>query len=942
MKKLISIILLAAFGMVNNFAQIDLSAVKFPDKSNSDLSKKVNAEIKYGDYLSGKINPLLNLLLNKVSNHRGTVNEIYGSLNQLSKIIYFYQGTEEEIIVPVFIRTNSPDLTEGTISSLGGKVGTIANNIITAHLSASTIKLIAELPEVIYVDASGVSKPLLDVSRTETKVDQLHNGSGLPRPYKGNGVIVGVLDTGIDWKHQDFRNAGGNRIRYLWDMSSTGTPPPGFSYGTEYTKAQLDANQCQQIDGDDGGGHGTHVAGTAAGNGGALPNYIGMAPESDILFVKGYVNGGFSNTNTVDGCNYMFQKAQQLGKPAVINLSLGGHFGPHDGTSLYEQALSNLTGNGRIIVAAAGNEGGSPIHLSYSVAGSSYNNSNETFFELYNNASFVAADMWYNGGNISVGLAAYYIDNGQLVLIGYTNGVPPGQKIEDVAFNVGGHVYGYVTIDATGVNNPNNFANEVVVVIDGHNGQVNIGDVFWSIYTYGTGTFDAWSLGQGVFSTYAGQPWIKPGDDQKTIGMPGTSNKLICVGSYVTKTQWVDINGVTQYQPGNPIMGKISGFSSMGPSRDGRLKPDIVAPGEVIVAAYSSFLTQTPAQNILLGGKHQKMQGTSMASPHVAGVVGLLLEKNPALNYDQVVSILKNSAKRDSYTGTSPNNTYGYGKLDAYNAFANTPGGGGGQTVIIQEGFDGSFPPSGWTKQVSNLNYTWIQGNPQNNNFNQIDPTSVHSAICPWVAQNQNEWLITPSFNLESGSASIEFYAGYSTQWLSGATLKLHISTDGGSNWNQIWTADNDGQGWIWRNKVVDISSYSNRQNLKLGWQYVGNDGDLVGLDGVKLLGSVTDVEDDLLLVSSYLLEQNYPNPFNPSTVISYQLPVSGNVTLKVFDILGNEIATLVDEFKSAGRYQMSFNIQSSANKKQLSSGVYFYKLKAGDYSAVKKMLLIK
>jgi len=947
MKKLITILLFAAFGMANSFAQFDFSEINFPDKSKTDLTKMVKTEISYADNLSSKISPMLNLFLNKVLNHKGSAIELYESLNQLSQIIYFYKGAEDECIVPVFIKTNSVESTEGAISSLGGKVGTIADNIITAQLSVSTIRLIAELPEVIYVEASGISKPLLDVSRTEAKVDQLHNGSGISRPYKGNGVIVGVLDTGIDWKHQDFKNAGGNRIRYLWDMSTTGNPPPGFSYGTEYTKAQLDANQCQQIDGDDGGGHGTHVTGTAAGNGGALPNYIGMAPESDILFVKGYINGGFPNTNTVDGCNYMFQKAQQIGKPAVINLSLGGHLGPHDGTSLYEQALSNLTGNGKIIVAAAGNEGGNPIHLSYSVAGSSYNDANETFFELYNNASFVAADMWYNGGNISVGLAAYNKSN--LNLIGYTNGIAPGQKIEDVPFNVGGYVYGYVTIDATGVNNPNNSANEVVVVIDGHNGQVNIGDVFWTIYTYGTGTFDAWALGHAVFSTYAGQSWIKPGDDQKTVGIPSTANKVICVGSYVTKNQWIDINGVTQYQQGNPIIGQISSFSSMGPSRDGRLKPDVVAPGEVIVAAYSSFLTQTPPQNIVQGGKHQKMQGTSMASPHVAGAVALLLEKNPALNYEQVVTILKNTTKKDSYTGTSPNNTYGYGKLDAYNAFINTPGGGGGQTTILQEGFDGDFPPGGWTHQVMNTSHTWQRGNPQNNNFNQIDPGSQYSALCPWVAQNQNEWLITPAFNLGSGSASIEFYAGYSTQWLSGATVKLHISTDGGSNWNQIWTADNDGQDWIWRNKIIDISAYSNRQNLKLGWQYIGNDGDLVAIDGVKLLGFVTDVEDDLLTVSNYLLEQNYPNPFNPSTVISYQLPISGNVSLKVYDILGREITTLVDEYKNAGRYEVEFSTTGGPESpigagsiKNPASGVYLYQLRSGSFYETKKMLLIK
>jgi minor extracellular serine protease Vpr len=945
MKKLITILLLAAFGMANSFAQLDFSAINIPDKSKTDLSKMVNAEIAYADNLSSKISPMLNLFLSRMSKESEGKTKYDSPLNNLKEIMSFYKDDKDVIMVPVFIKTNSVEATTGTLSVLNGKIGTIAEDIITAHLPATSIELIAELPEVIFIDASTRSDTKLDISRTETKVDQLHNGTGISRPYKGNGVIVGVVDSGIDWKHQDFKNTSGSRIRYLWDMSGTGNPPSGYSYGTEYTKAQIDANQCQEIDGDDGGGHGTHVAGTAAGNGGALPNYVGMAPESEIIFVKGFRSGpGFASTDVLDGCNYIFQKSQQLSKPAVINLSLGGHFGSHDGTSLYEQGLSNLTGNGKLIVAAAGNEGGSPIHLGYSVAGSSYNDAYETFFELYNNASAVAADMWYSGGNISVGLAAYYIDNGQLVLIGYTPGVPPGQKVEDVAFDVGGYIYGYVTIDATGVNNPNNGANEVFVVIDSHNGQVNINNVYWSLYTYGTGTFDTWALLDGYFSTYAGQSWYKPGDDQKTVGIPSTSNKVVCVGSYVTKNQWIDINGTTQFQPGNPVIGQISSFSSMGPTRDGRLKPDIVAPGEVIIAAYSSFLTQTPPQNILQGGKHQKMQGTSMASPHVTGTVALLLEKNSSLNYDQVVAVLKNTTKKDSYTGTSPNNTYGHGKLDAYNAFVNTPGGGGGQTIILQEGFDGSFPPSGWQQQILNSSYTWFRGNPQNYNFNQIDPGSQYSALCPWVAQNQNEWLITPSFSLGSGSASIEFYAGHSHQYLTNATLKLHISTNGGSNWTQLWTAENDGQGWKWRQKIIDISAYSNQQNLKLGWQYIGNDGDLVGIDGVKLLGFVTDVNDDVNQVYSFALDQNYPNPFNPNTVIGYQLPVSGNVTIKVFDILGREVATLIDEYKPAGRYEIEFSPTGGPESriKNPASGVYFYQLRTESFVQTKKMILLR
>ena len=838
------IIIAAAIFSFNILAQQSVDGFRINPRSEKDLNKIIQLETQYADQYSKKISPLLNIFLNKINTEQGVKVMLPETFKSFQKVIYFYKDQMDDLIIPIFIKVNSLTDALGTIANYEGKVVTIADNIITAEVPVTSVKAISISPGIIYVDASTISELKIDASRLEAKVNLLHNGTGISRPYKGNGVVVGILDSGIDWTHPDFKNLSGNRIKYLWDMSGAGNPPVGYDYGTEYTKAQLDANQCQEFDGDDGGGHGTHVSGTAAGNGSALSNYIGMAPESDIVFVKGFRTGpGFANTDVVNGCNYIFQKAQTLGKPAVINLSLGGHFGPHDGTTLYEQALSNLTGNGKIIVAAAGNEGGETIHLSYPVAGTSYNDCYETFFDMYQGTTAFLADMWYTGGNISVGLAAYNPSDGSL--IGYTNGVPPGQKIEDLAFTVDNYTYGYVTIDATGINNPNNNSNEVGIYIDSHNGQVDITSVWWTLYTYGSGTFDAWAVSGGVFSTYNGQSWYMPGDNQKTIGSPGSASKVICVGSYVTKNQWVDINGITQYQPGNPIVGAISSFSSIGPTRDGRLKPDIVAPGEVIVAAYSSFLTQTPAANILLGGKHQKMQGTSMASPHVTGVVALMLEKNGNLDYDQVVTILKNTTKKDSYTGTSPNNVYGNGKLDAYNAFNNTSGGGGTQITVLQEGFEGNFPSSGWTQQIANTSNTWKQGNVTNQNFNIIDPTSQNSAICPWVAQNQDEWLITPAFTLGNGNASVEFYVGYSTQWLTSATVKLHISTNGGGNWNQLWTAENDGQPWSWRNKIIDITAYANKQNLKLAWQYVGNDGDVVALDGIKLLGGATDIDNN-------------------------------------------------------------------------------------------------
>ena len=485
----------------------------------------------------------------------------------------------------------------------------------------------------------------------------------------------------------------------------------------------------------------------------------------------------------------------------------------------------------------------------------------------------------------------------------------------------------------------------MVFIIDSNGGQYNLNAVFWSLYTFGTGTFDAWVVNGGYFTTDNDPPnLIYPGDNNKSIGIPSTSQQVICIGSYVTKNQWVDIDGITQTQPGNPTIGDISGFSSLGPTRDNRMKPDLTAPGEVIIAALSSHLTigpnTTPRSHVLQGGKHQKMQGTSMASPHVTGTVALMLQRNSNLDYTQTLNILNSTARKDNFTGPSANNTFGNGKLDALAAVQNTPGGGGPNPItILEQGFDSPpFPPANWTTQILNPSNTWLQSNPQNNNFNQIDPTSQFSAICPWVAQNQDEWLISETFALGSGSATLEFYVGYSTAWLNNATVKMHISTNGGGSWTQLWEAENDGQAWIWRQKNVDLSTYANNQNLKLAWQYVGNDGDLVALDGINLTGFATGLlsQDDPILSQQFHLLQNYPNPFNPETTIEFAIPGAGFVTLKIYDILGEELETLIAEKLPVGAFQFKWNAA------HLASGVYLYRLTTDRFMQTRKLILMK
>ena len=218
---------------------------------------------------------------------------------------------------------------------------------------------------------------------------------------KGKNVIVGIVDSGIDWCHPDFidPDTGTSRILYLWDQTLSPqageSSPSPYGYGVEYDQniinsALLTCNHNLVREKDDEG-HGTHVAGTAAGNGEASQGkYTGAAPQAKIIFVK----TTFSDADIMDGVSYIFEKAAQLGMPAVVNLSLGGHAGPHDGTSLLSQALDQLSGEGKIVVVAAGNEGGDSVHAQLDMA-----HQVEGEMDLSTSCSTSMIDMWHDGGD---------------------------------------------------------------------------------------------------------------------------------------------------------------------------------------------------------------------------------------------------------------------------------------------------------------------------------------------------------------------------------------------------------------------------------------------------------------------------------------------------------------------------------------------------------------
>ena len=182
----------------------------------------------------------------------------------------------------------------------------------------------------------------------------------------------------------------------------------------------------------------------------------------------------------------------------------------------------------------------------------------------------------------------------------------------------------------------------------------------WSFTLTGTqisnGRFDAWT-----------QPWkvefTSNVDYTMLVGMPGTASRVITVASYCTKKEWTAEDGNTYSYNSNPTLWDISDFSSPGPTRDGRQKPEITAPGHGIAAAGSQD-SDPSATKIVEDGVHVIMQGTSMAAPHVAGGIALLFQKDPTLTPEEIKQILINSAWTDDYTGAVWNNSWGWGKLD--------------------------------------------------------------------------------------------------------------------------------------------------------------------------------------------------------------------------------------------------------------------------------------
>jgi len=577
--------------------------------------------------------------------------------------------------------TNMFVLTDGNrniidpIEELGIHVNTVVGDRLTARVPLDKIDALTQVDGVIYVQASPLRQPLNDLAASETGAVAVQSGSApLPRAYTGTNSLVGVIDSGIDLGHPDFYVGTATRIQYLWDQldASSGHPPSGYTYGSEWTAAQIDGGTCVETDENpDGGGHGTHVAGSAAGNGAASSgNYAGIAPTSDIIFVKTPMD----DVSLVDATAYCFNKGSAIGKPISVNMSIGGHYGPHDGTGMGSSMISDLTGAGKIISIAAGNENGDYGHAGYTVTSGDYLAT--SYISGY--TDFAGMDIWYPAsGNIDFSIGVYdpFSDMSY-----YTYDVPPGDSIWVLIEDDYYWPLAWVMIVATETASPLNGDRHVSIMVgnEGPGGidpDIDLSAVELSLWTIGSGYFDAWALAGSYFDpTDYGLPWI-PGDNACMVGMPGDAVEAITVAAHNTRNSWTDIDATAHSEP-DEVIGDIASFSSHGPTRDGRTKPEISAPGQFIISTLSDDLPGFPAdpdlRECMIDLYYQKMQGTSMATPMVTGAIALMLERDATLTPTEAFNILAGTAVTDAYTGTVPNYVWGYGKMDIFAAMCVT------------------------------------------------------------------------------------------------------------------------------------------------------------------------------------------------------------------------------------------------------------------------------
>jgi len=565
-----------------------------------------------------------------------------------------------------------------------------AGHCVLASAPVDRIRDLSLLPEVVRLEGAAPAAVSLDLSVPDIRADEVWTDPNLGWD-QGEGVVVGMVDTGINLEHQAFLDdAVRNRIRYVWDMTDSGGPPPAEDVcgywdetgawvsepcgGSECGPQEIAAGTCRERDVEAAGTmpHGTAVMGTQAANWFHCnqedpdPTCRGVAPLADIVAVK--LPLVFNSLDVAQGASYVFAKAEALDVPAVVNLSVGSFRGPRDGSSVYEQFMTGLVdpevnpyGPRRILVASAANEGlanghaevrltqAMPTGTAYAQLAGRLGGERKAYLEGWYS---------YDGSQaVRVRLLRKFFQRPEVLIDWLAFGET--ETAEKPAFDplvratlsnteFCGAARGFV-LELWSEEQPT-WEYQIEISADGLGAeQMTVVDL-WIDPT----STSMWN-GQMDF-TFKSQS-VSPA---KTLATPCTADDVICVSSYNSRCP----SGYCGEPLGGNLapddVGSFSAFSSRGPRRDGVLKPEVGAPGQAII------VPAAPGETTYL----MYAVGTSFSSPHVAGTVALLLRNRPDLLPQEIVEVLEETVRPwDIPEEEWLQETTGYrgpGKLDAY------------------------------------------------------------------------------------------------------------------------------------------------------------------------------------------------------------------------------------------------------------------------------------
>ena len=572
---------------------------------------------------------------------------------------------------------------DSLLRSRGCRVYDQKDDIFIVMAPLDSVSSIASMPQVRRVEASAPCRLTMDTTSVVIGASKAYAAQQLPQAFTGSGVVVGVMDIGFDLTHPTFYDSTAThyRIGAFWDQLAAMEDEDNVPVGNVFEGGEQVLSRASSVDGELQT-HGTHTAGIAAGAGYNSP-YRGVAFESELCLVSNAVHEDlpfidstllyrYTSASDALGFKYIFDYAAKQGKPAVASFSEGSYPLYSSDDSLYAEYLGKLTGPGRVIVASAGNEANKQTCLlkpwGKAQAGSAIAcGGEENSMCLRGNGSFrlrlVCDD---NNGEASGELE---LDTGKLEM---------GEERTDTLYHT---VRGTITVKTERI--PSSFfpsdslylvtlladdpmvhhATRLLAILSGEEGEATLYTASFGLQFYASSRYPQW---HDAVSGY-------------NVLSPSVHPSVISVGATIHRTGFTNYLGTYyDYSQSGRNDGVWADYSSQGPTVDGRIKPDVCAPGSNVVSAYSSYyLEHNPdAGDILSDVAHFVWQdrtyawnsnsGTSMATPVVAGVIALWMQAKPDLTPQEAMDVIAATSRHPEENLTYPNNSYGYGEIDAY------------------------------------------------------------------------------------------------------------------------------------------------------------------------------------------------------------------------------------------------------------------------------------